>query len=118
MKVPTSYQRGLLSEEKAARLLEDKGYRVLHKRFKTLVGEIDLIAQKAEHLIFIEVKFRQRMNEALETLSLRQQHRILAAAESFLAENPHLAAQSLRFDVIALTPTAQQHIEGAFWQET
>ncbi|MDR0406621.1 MAG: YraN family protein [Holosporales bacterium] len=117
MNTPTSYQQGLLAEERAACFLESKGYHILHKRFKISVGEIDLIAQDAEYLIFVEVKFRQQMTEALEALSLRQQRRILAAAESFLAENPCFTRHFLRFDVIGMTPTAQQHIEGAFWQE-
>ncbi|MDR2416584.1 MAG: YraN family protein [Holosporales bacterium] len=113
----TAYRRGLLSEDRAARFLESKNYRILHKRFKTSVGEIDLIAEKAEELVFIEVKFRQDMTQALETLSARQRQRILAAAKSFLAENPSFADYFLRFDVVALTPMFLQHIENAFWQE-
>ncbi|MDR1910614.1 MAG: YraN family protein [Holosporales bacterium] len=113
----TAYQRGLVAEDRAARFLETQGYRILHKRLKTSVGEIDLVAEKAEDIVFVEVKFRQRMIDALETLSVRQRQRILTAAELFLAETPLLAHRPLRFDVIALTPAQLQHVENAFWKE-
>jgi putative endonuclease len=117
MKVPTSYKRGLVAEEGAVRFLSRRGYNILHQRFKTPAGEIDIIAQEADTLVFVEVKFRQRYEEALETVSLRQQKRILAAAEAFLSleENAIFLYYHLRFDVIAYSATRLQHLKNAFW---
>jgi putative endonuclease len=117
VKAPISYKRGLIAEEVAIRFLSRQGYNILHQRFKTPVGEIDIIAQEATTLVFVEVKFRQHHEEALETFSLRQQRRVLAAAEAFLSleENAVFFYCPLRFDVIAYSPTRLQHLKNAFW---
>jgi putative endonuclease len=109
----------MASEETAALFLERQGYRILRRRFKTSVGEVDIIARDGESLVFVEVKFRQEMDAALETLSEKQRNRLFAAAEVFLSleEDPSLARLPMRFDVIAMTPTAIQHLKNAFWKE-
>jgi putative endonuclease len=96
----TSYVTGLLSEFLAIIVLTLKGYRLLHRRYKTPLGEIDLICLKQSTVIFIEVKKRKTLSTALHSLLPRQQKRILNAARFFLS---HYSEQNLniRFDIIA-----------------
>lgn len=47
---------GWLSERKAAQFLKRKGYKILHKNYRTRLGEIDLIVKRKEHIVFVEVK--------------------------------------------------------------
>jgi len=59
-----------------------------------------LIAEKAGLLAFIEVKARLSFREAAYALTPRQQGRLMAAAEIWLAKNPGHGAQGIRFDVL------------------
>ena len=75
---------GRRAEILSAWLLRLKGYRILARRFKTPVGEIDLIAKRASTIAFIEVKARPTAAAAMESVSARQRRRITRAALVFL----------------------------------
>jgi len=81
-----------------------KGYRIVAKRSRQPGGEIDLIAQRLGVLSFIEVKARANTRDAMESISKRQQSRIIRAAESFVAKNARFADLTLRFDVMLVAP--------------
>jgi len=109
---------GRRAEIMSAWLLRLKGYRVLAQRFKTPVGEIDLIARRASVIAFIEVKARPSAAAALESVSARQRRRIARAALMFLQKRPDLAADQMRFDLILVTPgQLPRHIVDA-WRES
>ncbi len=75
-------------------LLILKGYRILGRRVRTKVGEIDLIARAPGGIVcFIEVKARGGELAALESIGARQRGRIGQAARLWLARAPGLAAQ-------------------------
>src|SRR5579883_993109 len=97
-----AYRRGHNGEALAALRLRLVGYRILARRYRTKVGEIDLIARRGGVLAFVEVKRRANAADALEAVSLRSQARIRRAAELFLQRNPELAALALRFDVMVV----------------
>ena len=59
-----AYRRGLFAETVAALLLRLKGYAIVARRYKTPVGEIDLVALKGKRLAFIEVKRRKTKEDA------------------------------------------------------
>ncbi len=89
------------SAERAAQLLLTlKGYRILASRVRTPLGEIDLIAFKAGTVVFLEVKARQDITNAAEAITPRQQQRIAAAAEVWLASHPEYADMDARFDAM------------------
>ncbi len=111
----SSYAIGIAAESRARELLESKSYRILAQRYKTKAGEIDLVAQRGEHLAFVEVKRRKTQDEAAWSIQPRQQARIALAAEVFLGEHAGLAQCSASFDVILISPTQGcAHIEQAF----
>jgi len=113
--VPNSYKIGVAAEARARQLLESKSYRILAERYKTKGGEIDLVAQRGDHLAFVEVKCRRTQDEAAYSVLPRQQARIATAAEIFLGEHAGLSHESASFDVILVSPSqGLSHIEQAF----
>lgn len=110
-----AYRRGTKGEALAAALLRLKGYRVVARRFKTPVGEIDLIARKKDTLVFVEVKARDEAGEGLEAITPRQQARVRRAAEYFIAAHPGLATLDMRFDaMIVLSRFRARHLPDAW----
>ena len=107
----TSYQRGLWAEKWAALYLRLKGYRILKTRYKTPVGEIDLIAVKKKTLVFVEVKARAHIDDALHAVNMRAQRRIQKASGHFVIYHPEYTAYDMRFDVIAFA----KGIVGGYW---
>jgi putative endonuclease len=92
-----------------------KGYRILARRWKTPVGESDIVARRLRTLVFVEVKARARPDDAVEAVTPRGMQRIVAAAELWLAHHPHDAGRNIRFDVMLVTPGRMpQHIANAF----
>ena len=83
-----AFRRGLSAESRAAMLLIAKGYRIAARRWKTPLGEIDIIARRRRALIFVEVKARVRVDDAAEAVTERTRQRIIAAAELWLAHHP------------------------------
>ncbi len=110
-----AFRLGLSAESRAALLLIAKSYRILARRFKTPLGEIDIVARRRNDLVFVEVKARERFDDAAEAVSERSKRRILAAAEFWLARRPADAQCAIRFDVILVAPgRLPRHIVNAF----
>ena len=112
-----SYRRGLWAERLAALYLMFKGYRILAMRYKTPVGEIDILARKRDYLVAVEVKARDSVDKAFESVQPRARARIEKALKHFLAINEEYAAYGLRFDVIALCmrlPFSLRHLDNAW----
>ena len=99
-----AHRAGLRAEFWASALLLAKGYRILARRLKTHVGEIDLIARRGKVLIFVEVKARGAMDSAVESLSLAQRERLRRAAELYLASRPQFSDFTIRFDMVLASP--------------
>jgi putative endonuclease len=106
---------GHRGEALAALYLNAKFYRVVARRVKTPVGEIDLIARRFGVTVFVEVKTRGRAETETEALLAVNRRRIVRAAEHYIARHPHLAATPLRYDVIFLARGKwPRHIVNAF----
>jgi putative endonuclease len=110
-----AFRRGLSAESRAALLLIAKSYRILARRFKTPLGEIDIVARRRNDLVFVEVKARERIDDAAEAVSERGKRRIVAAAEFWLARHPADTQCAIRFDAILIAPgRLPRHIVNAF----
>ncbi len=115
LKRRAAHARGMVGEARAAQLLESQGFTILAQRLRTKAGEIDLIAAQEGLLIFCEVKLRDTLAAAAESLSHRQRRRIAAAAESYLADHPEYATMNMRFDAILFARDGGvDHLCGAF----
>jgi len=97
--------RGRASETLAAWALRLKGYRILARRLKTPLGEIDMVALPPfGPVCFIEVKARASHDAAILSVGQGQRSRIARAASHFLAGRPALRKRGARFDIIAVAP--------------
>lgn len=112
--------RGKLGEDLAAAFLEEHGYAILARNFRTRYGEIDVIAEKDGFVAFVEVKLRKnsRYGAPCEAVTAQKQKKILCAAEEWLALHPD--GGQPRFDVLEIVlpgraaPAAIRHLENAF----
>jgi putative endonuclease len=110
-----AFALGLSAESRAAAFLIAKGYRIVARRWRSPVGEIDIVARRRNMLIFVEVKARERLDDAAEAVIGRQQRRIIAAAEAWLAAHPDDIDRDMRFDVMLVAPKSiPRHIMAAF----
>jgi len=111
----TGHSKGLLAELKAKSFLRFRGFSILAERFKTPLGEIDLIAKKGNLVVFVEVKLRKTRDAAAEAIHAKNQSRVRSAAELYLQQHPEYNECDMRFDALVMTPGAwPQHIPDAF----
>ncbi len=111
----TAYIKGQRGEQLAALYLRLFGYTVLARRYKTTVGEIDLIARRGRLIAFVEGKWRKDSDLALHATRPATQQRITRAALRWMSANPQFYDFDQRFDVIALAPWRWPiHLSNAF----
>lgn len=109
------YFRGKAAEARAVAALAADGWEIKARRVRTKAGEIDVIAEKAGLLAFVEVKARAELGAAAAALLEKQRARLLAAAEIVLAQHPTWGAAGVRFDLIILDEKdAVRRIRDAF----
>lgn len=109
------HRRGHRGEWLAALALMLKGYRILARRYRTKLGEIDLIARRGDTVAIVEVKVRPTLLEAMEAVRRLNERRIEAAADLWLGRQPDHARLSLRFDMVAVVPRRWPvHVENIF----
>ena len=97
-------RRGRLAEWRAALALQVKGYRILGRRIRTPVGEIDLIARRGPTIAFIEVKARRDAVSAMEAVTAASRVRIQNAADYWMARRPDLHELGWRYDIVTVSP--------------
>ncbi len=120
---------GERGEDLACRYLEDKGYTLIERNYRTRDGEIDLVMRGegplAGALVFVEVKLRRGtgFGDPLEAVTPKKQAKVRLMAEQYLAEKEEDFAThfgEMRFDVVGilLLPGTDrpevQHMEDAF----
>ncbi len=108
-------RRGHRGEWLAAMALMLKGYRIVARRHKTKLGEIDLIARRGDLVLIVEVKVRPTLLQAMEAIGGLSERRIAAAADLWLMRQPDHARLSIRFDMVAVLPRRWPvHVENIF----
>ncbi len=107
-------ERGRTQEERARRYLEDQGLRLRERNFLTRGGELDLIMDHGDTLVFVEVRFRAdaRHGGALASIGRGKQRRIIRAALTYLQQRR--VDRPCRFDVVALDDNSLEWIRDAF----
>jgi putative endonuclease len=114
-----STERGKWGEGIAARHLESHGYQIVERNWRFQKLEIDLIARHERDWVFVEVKVRKTggLEEALASVDLFKQQRIINAAHQFLKRRPEPQSNT-RFDIICIEFDTKgwriQHIPDAF----
>ncbi|MGI9352781.1 MAG: YraN family protein [Rhizobiaceae bacterium] len=110
-----AHRKGHWAEWKAAAALFFKGYRIVAIRYKTTLGEIDLIARKGDLAVMVEVKARATIQQAVDAINATTRQRINDAADLWLARQKNSDRISIRFDIIAVCPGKwPAHFKDAF----
>ncbi|MBN8993812.1 MAG: YraN family protein [Rhizobiales bacterium] len=108
-------QAGRRAEAIALWYLRLKLYRLVARRYRTPVGEIDLVMRRGRSLVFVEVKQRPDEAAGLDAVTAKSRARISRAAGHFVAAHPEAARLDQRFDIVVATPRRLPvHLVSAF----
>lgn len=110
------YKRGVMAEIVAACALAGRGYKIVARRYKTPVGEIDIIARHKKSYVFVEVKARKTIEEACSAISPGNKKRIRHAAAWWMASENH-AEPSCRFSLFAYVDLFNWRYLDNIWQD-
>ena len=115
MRGAMAYQAGASAEMRISTDYERRGFPVVQHRWRGKGGEIDLIAQDGDGLVFIEVKQSKTFDRAAAHLTAAQMRRIYASAEEYLGRMPRGSLTEVRFDVALVNGRGETRIiENAF----
>ena len=99
MKKFSTQNIGEMGEEYAVKFLNKKKYKILERNYRKRYGEIDIIAENKNYIVFVEVKTRHTdsMTSASDAVNRQKQLKIIKTASLYLAENE--TEKFCRFDV-------------------
>jgi len=111
----TSYHKGVVAEKIVADHYTQCGHQAKASRMKTAYGEVDLVMEKNNQYVFVEVKCSKTFAQAAIRITQRQIERIHAAAEDYLARLGLFGLVDCRFDAALVDANGQVEIvENAF----
>jgi putative endonuclease len=110
--------KGKAGEDAAARLLEEAGFRIIERNFRSEAGEVDIIADDHGTLVFVEVKAWNTYGmENLEyAIDKKKQKKIIQTAKIFLENHREYNSNQVRFDVVFIGPGFVRHLASAFME--
>jgi putative endonuclease len=105
MTLTARQQSGRRAEELAAEFLRAQGFEILQRNYLRRLGELDVIARRADLLVIVEVRTRSSAASggAAASVDRRKQQRITRAAAALLQQRAELAKLAVRFDVIVVS---------------
>lgn len=112
--------QGDAAEERACRHLEGSGFTIVERNYRTMGGEIDIVARRGDVLVFVEVRSREvpGFGTPEESVTPAKRRRIVAAARRYLSSVPPSSWREARFDVIAIEGSGEtaalRHYPAAF----
>ena len=116
MRIPSTFETGLIGETIAREHLEKEGLRILQTNYRSEGAEVDIVAEEGDVLVFCEVKYRRTEMYGPPELALtpRKQGRVRRAALAYLAEE-NIEGRICRFDVVALQQKGSR-VEVRHWR--
>ncbi len=111
-----SLARGHGFEDQALSHLQAQGLKLVARNVRCRHGEIDLVMEHAQQLVFVEVRARKpsRFGGAALSVDAGKQRRLARAAAWYLASHPRLAHRACRFDVLSIDGSELSWIRDAF----
>jgi len=116
-----SQKIGKQGEDQACQYLEQRGFKILERNFHSQQGEIDIIGEDGQFLVFVEVKYYsfRSLGSPLGAVRKSKKESIIHAAQTYLYKN-HIHDKNCRFDVLAFFrqpngSLAVEHIKDAFY---
>ncbi|MFL0800006.1 MAG: YraN family protein [Agarilytica sp.] len=112
----TSKDTGDKAEKLALAHLQQHGLTLIAQNYHCKFGEVDLIVEDKNTLVFVEVRFRKsdRFGSALESVTKTKQEKIVTTARHYLAKHTLGESRPIRFDVIGITAHNIEWIKHAF----
>ena len=97
--------KGLYYENLALKYLKKQGLKLLQKNYHCRLGEIDLIMQDEDCIVFIEVRYRNNADfgNGLDTVNINKQHKLIKTAQLYLIQKGLYEKIPARFDVISIS---------------
>ena len=91
---------GKLGEKVAANYLKNHKYKILQLNYSTKVGEIDIICENKEYIVFVEVKTRIKdsLVDGVYSVNKKKQYHIIRTASNYISE--YSCEKQPRFDII------------------
>lgn len=107
---------GVKAERDAEKYLVQHGLISIDRNYHCKYGEIDLIMQDANYLVFIEVRFRQsdKFGTASETVTSKKQHKLIITAQHYIQAHSFAQKMPCRFDVIGVSTQNINWVQAAF----
>ena len=105
---------GRLAEDKTAAFLRKQGYKIIKRNYSCRFGEIDIIAEHKEYIVFVEVKARKQEGvvSAAEAVDGFKKQRIMLTAEDYITKT--FCDLQPRFDIAEITVAKNQNGEETF----
>ena len=96
---------GEKAEQDACQYLEQQGLKLIEKNFRCKFGEIDIIMQEKQRLVFVEVRYRKhsQFGSGAESITKSKQSKLIRTANWYLQQHPKCNQYSCRFDVISMS---------------
>ncbi|MBD5085966.1 MAG: YraN family protein [Clostridiales bacterium] len=106
---------GIEGESVAVEYLKKSGYKILERNFSNRTGEIDIIAQDKDYIVFVEVKSREntKYGMPIESITIQKARKIIRTAECYLLYKKK-GNSPCRFDVIEVLRGEVNHIKNAY----
>ena len=116
----TSITLGKQAEDAAYHYLTANGLKLIERNYKCRRGEIDLVMQDNNSIVFIEVRYRRnnRFGSGAESINSSKQQKLIMTAMHYLQTHRNSTATASRFDVISIQGQQGKHdiewIQNAF----
>jgi len=95
----------MAAESLACEYLQQRGLNLLNRNYRAPHGELDLIMQDHDHMVFVEVRFRRnhRYGSGADSVHAAKQDKLIKTALYYLQQHPKLAKRPVRFDVVSIS---------------
>lgn len=104
--MPAGHVTGRRAEDVALQYLGDRGLELLERNYRSRRGELDLVMQDRDCIVFVEVRFRRstRFGGAIESIDRRKRDKLIVTARQYLQACGHSRWKESRFDVVCVFP--------------
>jgi putative endonuclease len=105
----TTREQGEYTEKLASVYLENKGLKLLERNYHSRYGEIDLVMQDNDSLVFVEVRYRRSNNfgTGAETITSSKQSKLIKTAALYLQQHAKMKQYPARFDVVSISGSVE-----------
>lgn len=106
---------GKQAEQQACQFLQKQGLRFIEKNWRYFTGEIDLIMQDGEDIVFVEVRYRtnQHFGSPIETITQHKRYKLIKTSLCYLQQKNWLD-RNCRFDIVSLSQKKLEWVKNAF----